>query len=136
MARKPDSLSIYDALLAQTELSDPWIHKFGEEPEYLPDYPLLQDLLTVPLSSGKVRETGSFAKGVDAWLAQEFRRAGFNDHEIWPRASVPRVLPRDIAVLLEQLPKGLAADPSAGGGDRCRNSRGREHSRPGLRQAG
>ena len=104
-----DSFSPYDRLLTG-QLSDPWTHRPGAVPAYGPDYDLLGRLLSIPVSAGAVSESGSFAGGIDAWIAQEFRRAGFSPDEVWPRATRPRVLPRDLAVLLERLPAGPRAE--------------------------
>ncbi len=100
---RTDSFTPYDYLLEATP-TDPWLHSFGESPVYSPDYDLLGQLLTIPVRAGAASESGSFANGIDAWIGQEFRRAGFSPDEVWPRATRPRVLPRDIAVLLERLP--------------------------------
>ncbi|MCK8607905.1 PaeR7I family type II restriction endonuclease [Agromyces sp. C10] len=104
-----DSFSPYDALLASTPATDPWGHHLGEPPAYGPDYELLAQLLTIPVASGKGAASGALASGVDAWLSSEFRRAGFNADEVWPRPSIPRIMPREIAMLLEGLPAGLAS---------------------------
>lgn len=98
-----DSFSPYDAMLTGP-LTDPWTHHHGRPPRYDPDYDLLGRLLTVPITAGAVSESGSFASGIDAWIAQELRRAGFGPDEVWPRPTRPRVLPRELAVLLERLP--------------------------------
>jgi hypothetical protein len=101
---KTDSFSIYDELLTGP-LTNPW--RYIDEhtpPVYEPDLDLLGQLLTLPVAGGAMSESGSFAGGIDSWIAQEFRRAGFNSDEVWPRATRPRILPRDIAVLLEKLP--------------------------------
>ncbi len=55
----------------------------------------------------------AFAKAIDAWLAHELRRTGFGADEVWPRATRPRVLPREVAVLLDRLPARLATDVRA-----------------------
>lgn len=107
---KTDSFTPFDAELASAALGDPWTHGQGETPAYSPDYDLLARLLTIPVAAGKGWETGALANGVDSWLAHELRRSGFGQDEVWPRATRPRVLPRDIALLLEKLPKGLADD--------------------------
>lgn len=103
-----DSFSPFDVLLNSVNASDPWVHGSGEAPCYEPDYSLLGRLLTVPVASGKVAASGALANGVDAWLAHELRRAGFSADEVWPRPGRPRILPRDIALLLEKLPAALA----------------------------
>lgn len=103
MARS-DSFSPYDQVLDRP-LTSPWRYvDAGTAPVYEPDFGLLAELLTVPVAAGAVSESGSFANGIDAWVAQEFRRAGFSPDEVWPRPTRPRVLPRDIAVLLQKLP--------------------------------
>lgn len=109
-ALKPDVFELYDAAIAARALDDPWQHGPGQTPLYEPDYDLLADLLSIPVAAGSLSESGRFAKGIDAWLAHELRRAGFSADEVWPRATRPRVLPRDIVVLLNKLPISLAAD--------------------------
>lgn len=105
MAKKEgDKFSRFDPVLEQADVSDPWAHSAGEVPVYLPDYELLGRLLTLPIKDGAVSESGSFPAGIDSWIAHELRRAGFGADEVWPRPRRPRVLPRDVAVLLERLP--------------------------------
>jgi hypothetical protein len=104
-----DAFSAYEPVLEQAASSDPWVHEKGQPPGYLPDEELLGRLLSVPVAAGERSESGRFAKGIDIWLAHELRRAGFDPDEVWPRATRPRVLPRDVALLLEKLPKSLAA---------------------------
>jgi len=106
-----DSFSPYDELLTGP-LTDPWTHQRAEPPVYGPDYDLLGRLLSLPIAAGAVSESGSFAGGIDAWVASEFRRAGFNADEVWPRATRPRVLPRDLVVLLDKLPAAPRAELS------------------------
>lgn len=105
-----DAFSDFDALLAARLPTDPWEHQYGEAPQYVPDYRLLGELLSIPVSTAQVSESGRFAKAIDAWVAQELRRSGFHPDEVWPRATRPRVLPRDIVVLLEKLPLKVADD--------------------------
>lgn len=104
-----DSFSLFDPLIASTGASDPWTHRQSEMPLYEPDYNLLGRLLSLPVAEAKVAASGSLANGVDSWLAHELRRAGFGPDEVWPRSEHPRVLPRDIAALLEKLPAALSA---------------------------
>jgi hypothetical protein len=80
---------------------------------YAPDYPLAETLLSIPVAAGKGWASGALANGVDTWLAHELRRAGFGSDEVWPRAVRPRIMPRDIALLLEKLPKALSDDVRA-----------------------
>lgn len=105
-----DSFEIFEPVLAACPVTNPWQHQYGEAPVYSPDYELLEQLLTVPVRDGSLVVSGRFALGIDAWLAHELRRVGFGSDEVWPRTSRPRILPRDIAVLLEKLPARLAAE--------------------------
>jgi hypothetical protein len=107
MARS-DAFSDFDALLAARPLTDPWAHARGEVPAFAPDHDLLADLLSIPVAAARASESGRLARGIDAWVAHEFRRAGFGADEVWPRAGRPRVLPRDVAELLRRLPVRLA----------------------------
>ncbi|MGK2881858.1 MAG: hypothetical protein ACSLE6_14045 [Mycobacterium sp.] len=109
MAAGSDSFSQFDHLLTGA-VTDPWTHNRGEYPRYKPDYELLGRLLTIPVSAAAVSESGNFANGVDAWIAYELRRAGFGTDEVWPRPTRPRVLPRDIALLLDKVPAALRAE--------------------------
>ncbi|WP_267419513.1 MULTISPECIES: hypothetical protein [unclassified Curtobacterium] len=110
MSSRSDSFSIFDSILAATHATDPWRHQYGNDPLYEPDYALLEQLLTLPVASNKTAASGSLAGGVDSWLSHELRRAGFGPDEVWPRPTRPRILPRDVAVLLDRLPVGLAAE--------------------------
>lgn len=105
-----DSFSVYDSILEASPITDPWLHSQGEPPRYGPDYALLERLLTVPVVANKTSASGALAGGVDSWLSHELRRAGFGADEVWPRPSRPRILPRDVAVLLDKLPGPLAAE--------------------------
>lgn len=113
MAIKPDSFTPFDETLSAAALSDPWVHAEGESPAYALDYTLAEALLTIPVTAGKGWASGALANGVDSWLAHEFRRAGFGPDEVWPRATRPRILPRDVAVLLEKLPGPLSQEVRA-----------------------
>ncbi len=108
MESRPDSFSAFDAELASASMTDPWLHGRGEEPFYSPDFELLERLLTIPVRGEKGSASGALANGVDSWLAHELRRAGFGPDEVWPRASRPRVMPREVALLLEKLPRAMA----------------------------
>lgn len=108
-----DSFSIFDSILESAELTDPWIHEHDEVPRYSPDYALFEKLLTLPVAAAKGSASGVLANAVDSWLSYELRRAGFGENEVWPRPSRPRILPRDVAVLLEKLPSTLASEVRA-----------------------
>lgn len=107
---RTDAFSDFDALLAAQPLTDPWQHQRGADPRYGPDYGLFCRLLGIPSAAGSSSESGRLARGVDSWLAHELRRAGFGTDEVWPRPVRPRVLPREVAVLLGRLPVKLADD--------------------------
>lgn len=103
MATAADSFSPYDGILAGPA-SQPWAHSYGEVPRYEPDYAMLHRILQIAVAEGEVRQSGVFANGIDVWIAHELRRAGFGADEVWPRPTRPRVLPRELAVLLDSLP--------------------------------
>ena len=105
-----DAFSDFDSLLAGWLRTDPWGHGPGEPIRYEPDYRLLCALLSIPVGAGRASESGRFARAIDAWVAHELRRAGFGADEVWPRATRPRVLPRDVAVLLEKLPRAMSEE--------------------------
>lgn len=107
---KRDSFSAFDEELDRAEEGNPWVHAPGETPRYSPDYALLERLLSIPVMAGESVESGRFANGLDAWISHELRRAGFERDEVWPRPARPRILPRDIALLINKLPSGLASE--------------------------
>lgn len=111
MAGAQDSFSPFDEALAAAPSTQPWAHAYGEAPRYEPDYETLREVLGVAVAEGAERRTtGVFANGIDVWIAHELRRAGFGLDEVWPRPTRPRVLPRDLALLLENLPARQRAD--------------------------
>ena len=79
-------------------MASPWL-----DGRYEPDLHLLGEFVSVPVRAGVATETGRFPKAFDAWVAHELRRSGFVDAEVWPRATRPRVMPSDLALLLERL---------------------------------
>src|SRR3546814_262939 len=107
---KSDSFTPYDGELAASGRADPVTHDRREQPSYQPDYALLERLLTIPVAAGTGATSGALANGVDSWLAHELRRSGFSADEVWPRATRPRILPRDVAALLERLPADLRSE--------------------------
>jgi hypothetical protein len=112
-SKNSDKFSRYDETLGAAIHSDPWSHAPGEQPAYEPDYDLLGRLLTLPVRAAAASESGAFPAGIDAWIAHELRRAGFSRDEVWPRPQRPRVLPRDIATLLEHLPAQIRDELAA-----------------------
>ncbi|GEM_PF-641531 len=97
----------FDDLLAAAGVSDPWEGPGGSR-RYVPDLSLLEDILAIPVREGARSQSGLYGRALDAWLAHEFRRAGFEADSVWPRASDPRVLPQEIGRLLEVLPDRVA----------------------------
>lgn len=104
-----DSFSSFDAILDSADVDDPWIHGADEAPHYSPKFEMLEQLAHIPVSEGKGSATGALANAVDSWLSYELRRSGFGADEVWPRPQRPRILPRDLAVLLEKLPPALSS---------------------------
>jgi hypothetical protein len=113
MVRAPDKMSVYDQVFEGWSPSDPWRHAATATPAYVPDFGLLETLLGVAVARGGAQESesGVFPKGIDVWLSTELRRAGFRDDECWPRLAQPRVLPRELALLLERLPSRVRGHP-------------------------
>ena len=103
-----DAFSIFEPVLRGTPARDPWRHARGEPPRYEPDAGLLAALLSRPVRLAERSESDRFVPGIDIWLAHELRRAGFGPDEIWPRPERPRVLPREVGLLLDALPRKLA----------------------------
>jgi hypothetical protein len=101
---KPDSYAAFDSVLAARELTNPW----SPEGSYEPDFELLLELVSVPLRENAKQASGRLAGAVDVWTAHELRRCGFDGDEVWPRASQPRVLTRELSTLLSDGPKTLA----------------------------
>lgn len=99
---------IFDQILADAvpddEHTSPWRLQ-GEELCYLPDFAVLRKLLAVPLHLKASTTSGVPALALDVWLSYELRRAGFDPDATWPRATHPRILPRQIPALLDGFAK-------------------------------
>lgn len=109
MSAKTDGFSALDGVLESAPTGSPWAHVAGSPARYVPDYATFARLLSVPVLAGDAVGSGTFAKPIDAWLAHELRRSGFEIDEVWPRPTRPRILPRDVSVLLDKLPAQLSA---------------------------
>lgn len=94
----------FDAVLEGRPKRDAWSAADGGVRDFLPDYEALATLIGIPIEAGSGSETGRLAKAIDVWVATELRRAGFDEDEVWPRRRKPRVLPRELALLLRGLP--------------------------------
>jgi hypothetical protein len=77
---------------------------------YLPDNVLLETLIGIPVGEVRGSESGRLAKAIDAWVAHELRRCGFPPDEVWPRLTKPRVLPRELGLFLDKLPRRMRQD--------------------------
>ena len=105
---KAAAWGLYDQVVAQAPLRDvnPWTNA-DDGVAFHPDYDTLARLLGVPIFLGALSQSGVPALAVDVWTAYELRRAGFHPDRVWPRAEAPRVLPYDVAALVESLPNDL-----------------------------
>lgn len=82
--------------------TNPWL---GDT--YQPDFGTLKALLGVARGVvGKKTQSGVLALALDAWLAYEFRRAGFDPDAVWPRATAPRVVPTALTKLYRSFGQG------------------------------
>lgn len=91
-------------VLAARPSASPWMHDADGSRRWEPDFEALASLISIPIEAGSESQTGRLAKAIDAWTANELRRAGFDADEVWPRLTKPRVLPRDLALYLRGLP--------------------------------
>ena len=96
-------LEAFGAVLADRPQVNPWSSSPGS-PRFSPDDAALAGLIGIPIAAGSGSETGRLAKAIDAWAASELRRAGFDADEVWPRPTRPRVLTRELALLVRGLP--------------------------------
>lgn len=94
----------FGGVLADRPNVSPWTHLDDESQRFEPDFDALASLISIPIEAGSESQTGRLAKAIDAWTANELRRAGFDEDEVWPRLTKPRVLPRDLALYLRGLP--------------------------------
>jgi hypothetical protein len=105
-SKKADVLAEVDAVLRDAAPGlDPWrtpqdAHD-KQAREYVPDYATLRALLAVPIEQGMAekQQSGRVAKSLDAYVAHELRRAGFDPGTVFPRLRTPRVLPPEMAPL-------------------------------------
>lgn len=100
--------SFEDAIRGRTDIGNPWqMTPTGRH------YELLQTLLAIPIEAGSGSESGRLANAIDAWVATELRRAGFPADEVWSRLTKPRVLPREVGLFVQGLPRKLRSDVEA-----------------------
>lgn len=105
MSSGVDVFDAFESAIRARPAANPWsVDPTTGDRAFHPDYDLLSELVGIPIAAGSGSESGRLAKAIDAWVAQELRRAGFGADEVWPRLTKPRVLPRDLALYLEALP--------------------------------
>lgn len=74
----------FDTTLMSAAKDSPWLNNGAVTEEFNPSYAVLEKLLSIPVRTKAVTRSGRFAQGVDAWLAHELRRAGFDADLVWP----------------------------------------------------
>lgn len=100
MAAPDKTYTPFDPVVAGRALKpNPW----QQDGTFQPDYALLEQLLAIPLDTG----AGAVPTALDVWVAQELRRAGFDEDVVWPRRTVPRVLSRDLVSVENALGKSV-----------------------------
>lgn len=96
---------LFDQVIAEAQAGpdyvNPWVLVDGE-PRFKIDEAVLTKLLGVPLAIKGIKpQSGVLAIALDVWVAYELRRAGFEPNAVWPRATMPRVLPVPVGKLLD-----------------------------------
>jgi hypothetical protein len=101
---RPDVLSEVDHVLRVAgDGEPPWTRPANavdeSAREYVPNYATLKDLFAVPIGQGHAQsqQSGRVAKSLDAYIAYELRRAGFDETSVFPRARQPRVISPEFA---------------------------------------
>lgn len=106
--------SMFDEIVGAVDTSDratsPWRDDGSGGLVYEADIDTLRQLLAVPLELDSQSTSGLPALALDVWIAHELRRAGLNPDAVWPRATEPRVMPVQVARLLENLPSKESED--------------------------
>jgi len=116
MAPRPSSKTeawlIFDHIVAHAAPdgvhSNPWVKDTEGQLLFEPDYETLERLLGVPLHLRAGTPSGVPALALDVWLSYEFRRAGFEQDQVWPRPANPRILPAAVSALIRALPGALS----------------------------
>jgi len=99
-----DVFDSFERAIRERVATNPWSATSDTRPTFAPDYELLGALVGIPILARSGSESGRLAKAIDAWVAHELRRSGFEADEVWPRLTKPRVLPRDLALYIDGLP--------------------------------
>lgn len=112
--KKAKAWALFDHIVADALIdgvhSSPWVTETDGSVRYKPDYEVLQRLLGVPLHLNAETQSGVPALALDVWLSYELRRAGFDDDQVWPRPTHPRILPISVSRLIKSLPRKLRAE--------------------------
>ncbi|MGH3684561.1 MAG: hypothetical protein ACRDRU_01770 [Pseudonocardiaceae bacterium] len=109
----PDLFALLEPLVTQRPKTNPWVLVSPGGMQYLPDYELLEAMLSVPVREGAGSQSGRLAKAADAWVSHELRRAGFGADEVWPRLTAPRILPREVDLFVKSLPATIRSAAKA-----------------------
>jgi hypothetical protein len=105
----------FDGLLHGKDYdTGPWL-----DGQYVADIGTLFELFQTAIGSvsGLTQQSGRAAASLDAWIAYELRRAGFDADDVWPRMRDPRVLPNGLGPLerrIELIGKLLAEAEQSG----------------------
>lgn len=109
MTTMDELFDLFDAVVTSRPAANPWVVSDDGQRHFEPDYGALGEIIRIPIAAGSGSESGRLAKGIDFWTANELRRAGFDADEVWPRPSLPRILPRDLALYMKGLPSAERA---------------------------
>lgn len=113
---KTEAWAIFDRIVADAAPggvhSNPWITGSDGQLCFDPDYRTLERLLGVPLHLRAGTQSGVPALALDVWLSYELRRAGFEQDQVWPRPTNPRILPAAVAALIKDLPAKIKKELS------------------------
>lgn len=112
MASKPSTKALawplFDAIVARAALKD--VNPWSDSTTFNPDYTTLESVLAVPLFLGANSQSGVPALALDVWVAYELRRAGLDPDAVWPRATPPRVVDRDVLKFVDAVPRKYRDD--------------------------
>lgn len=100
--------ALFDAVVDRAAPKGVYRNPWMSDGSYDPDTPVLERLLGCVLAvipNPKKTQSGVAALALDVWLAYELRCAGFEPDAVWPRARHPRVVPTDITLMLNGIPK-------------------------------
>lgn len=101
---------IIDAYWSDRGSSNAQQRFYGADGMPMPNFELLEAIVTKSIADGDTAQSGSLAKGLDLWIAEELRAAGFGSEEIWPRLHEPRVVDPSVVRFVDSLPGRLRSD--------------------------